>query len=497
MLLRLIVCALVLAGCGRVSVKAAFAGDEVVAAQIATAEAQWQEREYRYVAMALEPSVQPEVFKTLSPTMQYRVLSLYAPSLRLMGEARASLGPYHILVASPHATIEDWRGLMVAGLVAGSAKDAWDGYRHGLAKMRDWSQVSAQEISALLWGLGDLPDASEARFAVVDAADAAGWDETSGWEDPSWLWYHYAAALIDRGQTQRAEKVAQRVRTPLAMAVMLADRRFDAITRRDPSRFNVEAAARDWMNRHRAIAQEYPSLMQAQMTQMPSLVAANRLSEARAVLDAILARSRLKGKAGYEDGHPAQALYWKGWLLQLEGRYDEGRVLDASLAETGCASCADYVLAAGRRLVRLGKGQEALDMLGGLEADQGAWNAIELSSLRACAYAELGRSPELEAELFRLNQIRGRNPSLWLDALACTGDQDRLAAAVIEALQDPWWRGYALEFLQQYAPRPVEAVQKAAVGARVRALQTRPDVAAAIDRVGRVNRYDLVRLSFD
>ncbi len=77
-------------------------------------------------------------------------------------------------------------------------------------------------------------------------------------------------------------------------------------------------------------------------------------------------------------------------------------------------------------------------------------------------------------------------------ALLCIGDIDGAAAADISRLGDPEHRDTALLALQIYEPPPVVlSEQEAEIERRKAAIRERPDVRAAVDAVGRIERAPL------
>ena len=87
-------------------------------------------------------------------------------------------------------------------------------------------------------------------------------------------------------------------------------------------------------------------------------------------------------------------------------------------------------------------------------------------------------------------------PQIYLGTMICVGDLDAAAAEVIAELDDPAQRLAMLYNLQDYAPDPNLTKHEAAGHAAWLAVRARPDVAAAIARVGRIESYDLKNPTF-
>ena len=73
-------------------------------------------------------------------------------------------------------------------------------------------------------------------------------------------------------------------------------------------------------------------------------------------------------------------------------------------------------------------------------------------------------------------------------ALMCAGKDDEAAALYVRRLGDPVERSNALEEMQEYLDPATHTPILRALGARHAAIRARPEVQAAIARVGRVEK---------
>jgi len=108
-----------------------------------------------------------------------------------------------------------------------------------------------------------------------------------------------------------------------------------------------------------------------------------------------------------------------------------------------------------------------------------------------CALAALGRTAEAAPHLARLRARRDDNPAALSRALLCVGAEDEAAALMVRRLgsADP---AEAITALQQFELQSA-ADRDDPLTARLDALRARPEVAAALARVGRSLRLPLSR----
>lgn len=146
-------------------------------------------------------------------------------------------------------------------------------------------------------------------------------------------------------------------------------------------------------------------------------------------------------------------------------------------------------------LFQTGRAAEALEHATWLdrEASQYAndYGKMWIASAIACSLARLDRAAEAEPQIERLREHSETNPAALTQAYLCLGMDDAAAELMIERLQrdDP---RQAILALQDYSLSSGPA-QTGTVYDRLAALRERPDVRAALDRVGRVLILPLAR----
>lgn len=146
-------------------------------------------------------------------------------------------------------------------------------------------------------------------------------------------------------------------------------------------------------------------------------------------------------------------------------------------------------------LTQAGRHAEALDHARGVEASSAQYandyGKAWVSAAIVCALAGLDRNAEAAPPLERLLGQSEVNPAALTRAYLCVGDTDRAAALIVHRLQsdEP---DSAILALQDYSLSRGNA-QQGPLFDRLLALRDRPEVRAALGRVGRVLTLPLAR----
>lgn len=146
-------------------------------------------------------------------------------------------------------------------------------------------------------------------------------------------------------------------------------------------------------------------------------------------------------------------------------------------------------------LFQTGRATEGLEHATWLDREAGQYandyGKMWIASAIACSLARLDRGGEAEPQIERLRAHAEVNPAALMQAYLCLGRDDEAAALMVERLgrDDP---EPAILALQDYAMSRGPA-QTGTVYERLLALRERPDVRAALGRVGRVLTLPLSR----
>lgn len=418
-------------------------------------------------------------------------------------QANDFTGAYRLAVRSTamaEAASGDWLVRLDAAYFAHYSLDA----SRSLARLaRGWpAELRLVPVSIVRRVAGREPQSAaerQARFDALEALYEARWTDEYGVE-PAALWGELVRELAERGELREAVSVAAHVDSPRVMVLLRADKRFDALVREAPARFDVAAAGerevRDWAR----AAERFPRKLDALVQLTYALLDVGRYKRAYQITSAILAQvdSANLQRLFDDDGTSLN------WILDNHARALEG-LQDWKGAEWVLRSAADR-LEHGERNVSniinlaqfeadLGRGDEALRVLGELPAN--AENMAPYGRMQwydaQLAAAIAKRDTALEAEsLAYLAAHRSAALSTYQVALVRANRLSDAAKLLIQRLGDPATRGAALADMQRYQDPPAPQAAQA-VRDRWRELAQRPDVQEAVGRVGRMLDVSLPR----
>jgi tetratricopeptide (TPR) repeat protein len=316
--------------------------------------------------------------------------------------------------------------------------------------------------------------------------------------EPSDLWHHLALLLLERGDANGAREVFARVTDPAMIVRARADKRFDSLRADEPPLFDVAAAAEREVERTRALAESEPDSLRALLVYVGALDVNNRCEEALGVTEQAIARASgpTAEEGPYRDG--GEYFPWlldtRARLLRCLGRWDDAlryRVQAARLTENGGPNVSQVINLASF-YADLGRPEDALatiETVGKLRSDYGD---MQEQSVRLKAYVQLGDVEGVRSALAFISENRADALGTYQSALLRAERMDAAAALLISRLENPRERADALYEVQDFADRPRIPIERQGV-ARWSALLARPDVSAAIERVGRRESYPVSR----
>ncbi len=303
-----------------------------------------------------------------------------------------------------------------------------------------------------------------------------------------------ARLLLAEGRLADAAKAIGPVDDPREIVAMRVDRRFDALVPRDAALFDVERAIRRTTEKNlrdvRAAPDRLAPLTMQQANQLDALQAAQVLASADRII--ALVRDR-DGSALYKDFD--QQYVWvldqRAEALVRLGRWDEAlhqREAAARRPERGGMNVSQVINLA-ELYNQLGRARDARDAISEI-GPMSPYGRMQLEMVRLRAAVTLGDDEAASAALEFLRTHRADAIGTWQDALITTGNLDAAADLLIERLGRDDWRGDALLAVQDWAAVPRTPLLKAHDTAWKQVV-ARPDVQAAIARVGRIERFPL------
>lgn len=311
---------------------------------------------------------------------------------------------------------------------------------------------------------------------------------------PDSLWVDLTRLLLAHGDLRKAEQVAAAIHAPLSIVSLRVDRRFDRIVQKDPKRFDVGRAVDSTLAKAQAAARAAPDRLQP-LTQLQSYqLQALQFEQAIAVADEVIAK--IAGKDGaniYKDfdeqyvwilDQRAEALSWLGrWDDALKQREKAAR-----RPERGHMNVSQ-VINLGMLYVTLGRPGDALDAVAEV-GDMSPYGRVQLEHVRLDAAVQLHDTEAVAKHLDYLREHRTDAIGTWQTALLVAGDMDGSANLLVERLGREDWRNQALVEMQNYAELPPTPILSKRL-AQWKALLTRPEVRAALEKAGRIESFKL------
>lgn len=335
-----------------------------------------------------------------------------------------------------------------------------------------------------------LAHEDEADRLMLDELFDADWQNKS--VEPSNLWRDLALQHLQRGEVARATKVALRVTSGQVALSMRVDKRFDAITLAYPDAFDVDRLIAAEITATKAQIAANPNQLQP-VTDLQELYLITRQYEkVLSISDAVVARAeKREGAKAYTDFSDRY-----NWILdnrsrafKHQGQWDKAiatEMLAARIPEQGGINVSQSI--------NLGELYAELD-----QPDNAATAIIQLGDLTAIGQMQLEGvklriavdkhdESAASAAMTYLRAHRAEEPDTLQDALLLRGELDEAAALLIERLENPEWRTDALVDMQRYADVVLTPMEKT-IHDRWNTVTARPDVQAALQKVGRVEKF--------
>jgi tetratricopeptide (TPR) repeat protein len=313
------------------------------------------------------------------------------------------------------------------------------------------------------------------------------------WKDPRSLraakneWaLAYGWQLGDKGRATEAATAVAGADDPRVLMYVAADRRFEK-TWTAAGRFDWTALEEAALARARAEMDAAPESLAPVQDALSSLRALGRYDEAILIGQAY--RARLQDGEAFEDreaqGDPvliqlAAALADTGDIKEAEAVSIEAIGPDEARADS-----TDARMNWGGRLLDLARPRDVLKVLEGIDLDYVTpYGQAWIDAQKACAWSDIDPKTA-EPLLESLRKQRDGNPGALSEALLCANRLDEAAALLVWRLQSPEHRAGALDPFWTARPPPVITPWLAEFNRRRLAIQARPEVQAALAKVGR------------
>jgi hypothetical protein len=494
-LLCLAACA---AGPHAISIKgppdSALASRQLDEAMNLVAEKNWPE-----AVVALRSIIEAKTFGNLPGEFKYRTLSTAGRVAFYHGPPQLGYDYLGRVIAMPQADFGDWLQRLRAAAQLGDEADSVSTLTVIMQRWPDRGRsLNPDYILKVANEAKQLPRV--AAFALLQALYGAHWKLK--WDiEPSATWRDLALLLLEKHRLTDAGDVAAHVTDVYVLIAMRADRHFDAVVAANPAQFDIEAAAEREFQGFEAAAEKAPHSLELKSHVIDALLRQQHYEAALAASDAILLdiRSTNFPRNLYED-YDEQApwfLNYRDITLERVGRWDEAlaQLMDASLMYENHESNVSQLINLGYLYCELRRPDDALAAIGRLAARTSADGTMQLEEVRLEAAEQLGDTKQVERSLQYLRIHRADAPAVYENGLIAVNQPERAAHELIARLLDPDRRQDALLEVQTFATAP-GTPQDMELEARQRAMIARPEVQAAIRKVGRVASYRLEEPSY-
>lgn len=356
---------------------------------------------------------------------------------------------------------------------------------------REWpgnvNRRHLEMVSLLHYELRDSPDAQRAQLQRLFDA---GFDPVDG--RASGLWLELVRLHLDAGDIPRARAASSRVDGVASAVAMRIDRRFDPLTAADPSLADIRVQGQRALAAVRAKAEKRPNDIALQY----EMVDAHLMLGEHAEVDALVtAMTDMIGKPGERDlvgfNQRSEMLLARATMHRRNGNI-QGVLEDAEMASL--LTDAEYydmgkVRLAGT-LCYLRRTKEAAAAIDH-EPDASDWLQQVQRLQRVCIAVNEGDITTAKAHLAQLREEADISTiSLLLGGQLFIEDVEGAAATYIAMLTNPATRIEALEYAQRDRNPPLLPGEEAHERA-FQKMRDRDDVKAAIEKVGRVETWDI------
>jgi len=400
---------------------------------------------------------------------------------------------------SPHVGATDWDLRMIASYNLRDLKDAALSLTTLAERWpKDLVEMRSRAASLVARDASPREIDDKARLRLLNALHKANFKFDSG-ETPERLWFELVWIQLSLNDIERARQVAATLLEPRVIITMWADRRFDGATRATNEPPDIASYSGRWVARAKQASDENPQSLAARLHLCQAYVVVGRFDDALALVGSTLEQIRVGSREPPFADTQEKLIDLEECRLDVYkdlGQWEKIEPFLLSHAQRPEAGrpALPHQLALALFHVEFSRGAEALQILDHIEPgaefspDQRAYyQAIEHA-------AALQTNNPQRAEKVRAAMKRSEDPHHWyLNVLLDANDMDGAAAEVIRRLNHPYLRTPELYSLQTFRKPAAETPHSSLWAERFEALKQRPDVRAAINKVGRTASFDITR----
>lgn len=353
-------------------------------------------------------------------------------------------------------------------------------------------EIDRSIVLSIVFFSNEIQDGKASKRKLLEALQSAPYSpQESGYSTES-LSFELFEIYASKGETEKAATIAAALIEPDSLIRLRIDKRYNAY--RQVTDEQIAAAYEAQLERHRDFANRNPTLLAG-----PDLIALDlneldRSEEALRVIDEALYKHDHApvNRKSYEDlgTRLNWALDTKSRILWQLGRHADAEQVLKMARDVSIAYGRDMVsqkINLGALYTALSRPNEALKEVGNIRVSQAnLYGQMSAEGVRVCAYAQTRDTDKMNASLGLMLQNAKAAYKPLQTALLCAEDRDTLAKVIIDQLEDPDTRTYALMSVQTYLPQKNSTPVQMSRGAVWEKTLTRADVQAAILKHGEI-----------
>jgi len=395
----------------------------------------------------------------------------------------------------PVADAEDWHGRLRAAFALDDMQDAVLSLTTIAQRWPETLQeVRDRAVFRVTSEARKLPRGEEHWLTLAEALYRAKW-KLGNHGEPSALWHDLTLYYIDHKAWDRATEVAAHITSPQILIALRADKRFDRVVTANPLIADIDHAAALEIEALQAATANEPRSLETLNELAYALFKSNRYDEALKLSDDALGRIQAGGATAPPFDDVDDQLNWamdsRARALYALGRWDEAIaqwVHAAELSEHGSDNVSQAINL-GDLYCELDRPRDALRAVA-VVMEVSSYGRMQLESVRHAATVEMKAATEAARALTYLREHQAESPGTYQWALVVANDEEAGAHLLISRLEDPKLRSDALLDVQGYTD-PLAPPRAMEWRTRWATLIARPDVQAAIAKVGRVEHYNI------
>lgn len=475
------------------------ASEQLHQAQALAAAAKWQD-----VDTALRGVIDTDQFKQLSLNEQHFALALAGNAALVSGEPQRALSLIQRACAMAETDARDWMIQVDAANAVGNFKDA----SFAMTTLAErWPERLAQvEVQSAAHGYDPIQqmlsrqgagNSDSDRYTLLNALRRVHFASEPA--SASYWWRDLALLQLARGEPASAVQTLERISDPRVAISIWADKRFDVVRPALGEQLQVAAVAQRSIRDALRQAQDSPNLLKPMNRLADLLVDSLQFQQALQVTDRAIERQDAQGRGAWSDYDSQYP-----WTLQhradaLDGLGRSQAALTQLEAASRVESSADkvsHVINLAGAYNEAGRPREAMETLQRVSPQQSSpFGVMQIQKEQLWAAVQLHDLSGADRALAFLREHQSDAVGVYQEALLFVDRPEEGAALLIWRLADEKRRSAALEAVQSYTDgaEPPLVLEK---HRRWQALIDRPDVQQAILRVGRVDRYALLRAAY-